>query len=420
MSKPLFIISAPVDTYSGYGARSRDIVKAIIATDRYDVKLLSQRWGNTRFGYLGDHKEDNLINKIIPHVDQHNPPDYWMQITVPNEFTRVGKYNIGCTAGMETTLVAPTWIDGVNRMDLILTSSEHSKRVFLETQYDTENKQTKEKSLLKCIKPIEVVFEGVDVDKYFAKTSDLNLDEIKESFCYLVVGHWMQGDFGHDRKNIGYTVKTFLETFKNKKNPPALILKTSVVNTSILDRDRILSRIDSIKKTVKGKLPNVYLLHGELTDKNINELYNHSKVKVMLSHTKGEGFGRPLLEFTTTGKPIIASGWSGQVDFLDRDKSILIGGDLEKVHPSASVKDMILTDASWFKPNDAEVSRAYKESFKSYKKYIRPAKQQRVRTLKEFKLSDMFSLVDKLLKEKLPEFPQQTKLNLPKLDLPKL
>ena len=58
MSKPLFIISAPVDTYSGYGARSRDIVKAIIATDRYDVKLLSQRWGNTRFGYLGDHKED--------------------------------------------------------------------------------------------------------------------------------------------------------------------------------------------------------------------------------------------------------------------------------------------------------------------------------------------------------------------------
>jgi glycosyltransferase involved in cell wall biosynthesis len=420
MSKPLFIISAPVDTYSGYGARSRDIVKAIIATDRYDVKLLSQRWGNTRFGYLGDHKEDSLITKIIPHVDQHNPPDYWMQITVPNEFTRVGKYNIGCTAGMETTLVAPSWIDGVNRMDLILTSSEHSKRVFLETAYDTENKQTKEKSLLKCIKPIEVVFEGVDVEKYFAKTSDLNLDKIKESFCYLVVGHWMQGDFGHDRKNIGYTVKTFLETFKNKKNPPALILKTSVVNTSILDRDRILSRIDSIKNTVKGKLPNVYLLHGELTDKNINELYNHSKVKVMLSHTKGEGFGRPLLEFTTTGKPIIASGWSGQVDFLDRDKSILIGGELEKVHASASVKDMILTDASWFKPNDAEVARAFKETFKTYKKYIRPAKQQRVRTLKEFKLSDMFSLVDKLLKDNLPEFPQQTKLNLPKLDLPKL
>ena len=420
MSKPLFIISAPVDTYSGYGARSRDIVKAIIATDRYDVKLLSQRWGNTRFGYLGDHSEDDMISRIIPHVDQNKQPDYWMQITVPNEFTKVGKFNIGCTAGMETTLVAPSWIEGVNRMDLVLTSSRHSKQVFEATSYETVNKQTNQKGFLKCETPVEIVFEGVDIKKYFIKNSELDLSLIKESFCYLLVGHWMQGDFGEDRKNVGYTIKTFLETFKNKKNPPALILKTSVVNTSVLDRDRVLSRIDSIKNTVNGRLPNVYLLHGELTDKNMNELYNHSKVKVMVSHTKGEGFGRPLLEFTTTGKPIIASGWSGQVDFLDKEKSILIGGDLTKVHASASVKDMILTDASWFKPNDNEVARAYKETWKSYKKYIRPAKQQKNRTLKEFKLEDMFVLVDKLLKDKLPAFPQQTELKLPKLDLPKL
>lgn len=419
MSKPLFIISAPVDTYSGYGARSRDIVDAIIATDRYDVKILSQRWGNTRFGYLADHGRSDMIKLIIPHVVKK--PDYWMQITVPNEFTPAGKYNIGVTAGMENTLVAPQWIEGVNRMNVVWTSSQHSKIVFESTAYDTEDKQTKKKGQLKCTTPIEVMFEGVDTTKYFPISGDkLDLSNIKEQFCYLLVGHWMQGEFGEDRKNVGYTIKTFLETFKNKSKQPALILKTSLVNTSILDRDRLLQRIDDIRKTVKGKLPNIYLLHGELSDENINYLYNHSKVKVMVSHTKGEGFGRPLLEFTTTGKPIIASGWSGQVDFLNKDMSILIGGRLDPVHDTAVIKDMILKEAKWFRPNDAEVSRAYKETFKHYKKYLVPAKKQRARTNKEFTLDHMFTLVDKRLKELLPEFPQEVELKLPELELPKL
>ena len=419
MSKPLFIISCPVDTYSGYGARARDIVKAIIATDRYDVKLLSQRWGNTRFGYLEDHKEEDLINRIIPHVQKK--PDYWMQITVPNEFQKVGKYNIGCTAGMENTIVAPQWIEGVNRMDVVFTSSKHSKVVFESTAYDTEDKVTKQKGQLKCTTPIEIIFEGVDVEKYFITKSKIDLSSIPEEFCYLLVGHWMQGEFGEDRKNVGYTIKTFLETFKNKQKMPALILKTSMVNSSIIDRERILERIDIIRKTVNGgKLPNIYLLHGELSDENMNYLYNHPKVKCMVSHTKGEGFGRPLLEFTTTGKPVIASGWSGQVDFLDLDKSILIGGTLENVHDSAVQKDMILKEGKWFKPNDLEVARAWKETYKHYKKFVVPAKKQKARTLKEFKLTDMFELVDNRLKELLPEFPQEVELKLPKLELPKL
>ena len=127
-------------------------------------------------------------------------------------------------------------------------------------------------------------------------------------------------------------------------------------------------KIDSLRKTVKGKLPNVYLLHGEISDKQMKYLYNHPKVKVMVSHTKGEGFGRPLLEFSLIGKPIIASGWSGQTDFLDRTMSLLIGGELRNVHKSAAVKDMILEQSQWFYPNDQEVAKAYRETFKHYKK----------------------------------------------------
>jgi len=414
------VVSCPIDTYSGYGARARDFVKAFITNKKYDVKILSQRWGNTRFGYLEDHGEDDLASRIIPKLTEK--PDIWVQVTVPNEFQAVGKYNIGVTAGMETTRVHHTWIEGCNRMDIILTSSEHSKKVFEETTYNVENKQTKQvTSKIKLEKPIHVLLEGADLTKYFDKPStQLDLSDIDESFCYLSVGHWMQGDFGQDRKNIGYTVKSFLEAFKNKSNQPALILKTTQVGTSIIDRERILDKIDSIRKSVKGKLPNVYLMHGEVSDEDMNNLYNHPKVKVMVSHTKGEGFGRPLLEFSLTGKPVIASGWSGQVDFLQKDKSILIGGTLTNVHKSAAQKDMILEEATWFTPNDTDVAKAYKETFKHYKKIVTLAKQQKHFSKTNFSFEKMVEVLHNILDQNLPELPKQISLNLPKLNLPKL
>jgi len=420
MSKPLAVVSCPLDTYSGYGARARDFVKALIELDKYEVKTLSQRWGNTRFGYLGDHNEDGLISTIIPKIDR--TPDLWIQITVPNEFQKVGKYNIGLTAGMETTLVHQSWIEGCNRMDLVLTSSEHSKKVFEDTNYEMKDNRTQQVvKKIKLEKPIEVLLEGADLNKYFAKPSnDFDLSSIQESFCYLFVGHWMQGNLGHDRKNVGYMIKAFLETFKNKSKKPALILKTQQVGSSLMDKDRVLKRIDEIRKSVKGSLPNIYIITGDLSDTQINDLYNNPKVKAMVSLTKGEGFGRPLLEFSLTGKPIIASGWSGQVDFLDPQKAVMIGGTLENVDKSAVVKDMILEQAQWFKPDDAQVGTAFTSTFKKYKDYVVPAKQLKNKNKVDFSFDKMVSVLRSQIEKYVPEFAVQVPLSLPKLDLPKL
>ena len=413
-------VSCPIDTYSGYGARARDLVKALLTNKDHQIEILSQRWGNTRFGYLKDHNEDELASLIVPNLSV--TPDVWIQITVPNEFQKVGKYNIGCTAGMETTLVHETWIQGVNRMDLVLTSTRHGKASFMNTQYEQKDKKTdKTISILKVETPIEILFEGADLTKYFpTKNIKLSLSEITEQFCYLAVGHWMRGDFGEDRKNIGYTIKSFLEAFKNKPTPPALVLKTMEVGSSIIDREKILDKIEAIRKTVKGKLPNVYLLHGEISDEEMNYLYNHPKIKVMVSFTKGEGFGRPLLEFSLIGKPIIASGWSGQTDFLDKTMSILIGGELRNVHKSAAVKDMILEESKWFYPNDQEVAKAYRETFKHYKKFVPLAREQRKFSKDNYSFEKMTERLHFILDSKLPEFPKQVKLSLPKLNLPKL
>jgi len=424
--KPTFYISSPFDTYSGYGARSRDLIKAIIESNKYDVKLMSQRWGSTPFGFCQDHPEWTFLLDYLTANRITNKPDIWAQVSVPNEFQPIGKYNIGFTAGMETTLVHGSWVEGVNRMDITFVSSEHAKQTFLNSKSEKKDQQNNLLEIVEVKKPIEVLFEGVDLNTYFyKKTFDpssltLDLDKIPESFAYLSVGHWMQGIMGEDRKNIGLLIKAFLETFKNKKKRPALILKTSEVNSSYMDRDEILKKIQAIKNSVKStNLPNIYLLHGELSNEEMNKLYNHPKVKAMVSLTKGEGFGRPLLEFSTSKKPIITSNWSGQLDFLKEDSNILLGGKLTPVHPTAVIKDMILPESSWFSPNHSEVGHYLKDVFENYKQYEKLGKKQAYHTVNNFSWEDMKSLLNKKLDKLIPEFPKEIKLDLPKLDLPK-
>ena len=432
MNKPLCVVSSPVDTFSGYGARSRDFIKSLIKAkdDEWDIKLLSQRWGSTPFGFLNEEieEEKDLLSRIIPAMTVQ--PDAWFQITVPNEFQKVGKYvNIGVTAGIETTICDPSWIEGCNRMDLTLVSSQHAKTVFENSQFEQKDSTTnKTTAIIKLTSSVDVLFEGVDLNKYFKTTpakTDLTseLSKIKEDFAFLFVGHWLSGDFGEDRKNVGYMIKAFLEIFKGKTNPPALIMKTNSATTSIMDRNSMLDKIEAVRKTVKGRLPNIYLLHGDLEDEDINDLYNHSKVKSMVSFTKGEGYGRPLLEFSVTEKPVIASGWSGHIDFLDKDASILVGGELKQIHSSAVVPNMLIAESQWFAPNDGQAGYALKEVFENYKKYLPLAKKQANISKTKFSLDKMTERLTQILNEKTNPIPKFIPLTLPKLnklDLPKL
>ena len=424
MNKPVFVISSPFDTYSGYGARARDVIKSIISLDKYDVKLISQRWGNCAFNFCTDNNEWEYLNQYKIPAKLTAKPDVFMQITIPNEFQPVGKYNIGVTAGIESTLCKAEWVQGVNRMDTTWVSSTHAKNVFEISKFTQNDKQGNKIGEIKLEKPVEVVFEGANLDIYKplskSEIKTITLNEVKESFCYLFVGHWMQGEFGHDRKNVSLLVKAFYETFKNKKgSKPALILKSSTGVASYTSRNDLLDRIKQIRKTVNASdLPNVYLLNGEFSDQEMNELYNNPKVKSMISLTKGEGFGRPLLEFSLTGKPIIASNWSGHTDFLKSNMSVMLGGQLESVHPSAA-NNWLIKESQWFKVNNGEISKSLKEVHKKYKQYIIQAKQQKNYSKSKFSFEGMKNLIQELL-SKIPDFPKQLELKLPNLELPTL
>jgi hypothetical protein len=429
--KQFCAISCPIDTYSGYGSRARDFVKALyeLKKDEYDIKILSQRWGQTPWGYIEDHEEEwGWLKPLINQTPQLNrQPDIWIQITVPNEFAPIGKHNIGVTAGIETTICDPGWIEGVNRMNLTLVSSEHSKKVFQQSSFEKRDQQNQILGVIKLEKPVEILFEGLDLNKYFhiedddLEDTDLvsKLDEIHEEFCFLFVGHWLQGAIGEDRKNVGLMIKTFFETFKDKKNKPALIMKTSGAGSSIMDRDEMLKKIDEVRSMVKGDLPNVYLLHGELDDKDINNLYNHPKVKAMFNLTKGEGYGRPILEFTQAKKPIIVSGWSGHIDFLDPQFCSLVGGELKNVHQSAQVQNMILAESQWFSPDVSQASFFLKNVYEKYNKYQENAKRLSHLCKTKFSFEEMKNLlsiyVDKIPKQVGLQLPQLKKIELPKL-----
>ena len=424
--KPLVVISCPADTYSGYGARSRDIVLPLIKSGNYDVKIMPQRWGSTPWGFLQNENPDHKLIKDCFIQQMPKQPDVWIQITVPNEFQSVGKFNIGITAGIETTVCAPQWIEGLNRMNLNLVSSEHAKKVFQESKFERRNQQTQQvEGVIELTAPVEVLFEGANLDIY-KKLDTLNtdvkdvLDGINEEFCYLFVGHWLQGETGQDRKDVGMLVKTFLETFKGKKPRPALVLKTQSATPSVMDREEILDKIRRIQEEVGGDIPSVYLVHGELSDEEINELNNHPKVKAFVSFTKGEGYGRPLLEASITGKPVIASAYSGHLDFLSNELSILLPGEIKQIHGSAVVQDMLIPESAWFTVNYERASKILIDVYKNYNKYVDNAKKQSYRSRTEFSLEKMGEKLLSILDSKVPK-PVEFKLpQLKKIELPKI
>ena len=427
--KPLIFISCPIDTFSGYGARSRDIALILIKSEKYNVKILPQRWGATPFGFLQANNPDHKLIMDCIWKEQQLPkqPDIWIQITVPNEFQPVGKYNIGITAGIETTICAAQWIEGLNRMNLNLVSSEHAKKVFQDSKFEKRNSQTQQvEGVIQLTSPVEVLFEGANLDIYKkldtveGEVVEVINDLIKEDFNFLFVGHWLQGELGQDRKDVGMLVKTFLETFKNKKTRPGLILKTSAGNYSIMDRDSILEKIRAIEEQVGGDLPSIYLLHGELSDEEVNTLYNHPKVKAHISFTKGEGYGRPLLEASISAKPVITSGYSGHVDFLDPEMSILLPGEIKQIHPSSVVNDMLIAESGWFTIDYSAAAKALEEVYKNYKKWSEGAKKQAYRSRTEFSLDKMGEKLLSIIDNKVPikvelKLPQLKKISLPKL-----
>ena len=421
---------APFNTRSGYGDHARSIYYSIMDRDDLDVKCIDVKWGTTPRNHLNPEvsRHKKLLDSFVSPGNIKVQPDVYIDIRIPNEFQNPGKFNIGVTAGVETDVVSAEFLMGCNKMNLIIVPSNFTAETFKRCNYD-QNKEVDGKQekigQVKLERPIEVLFEGVDTEVYKPLnsseiksdfTDELN-NLLKEDFVYLHVGQLTRGKYGEDRKNIPLMLKCFLQAFTNSQNPPALLLKINGANFSVLDRKETVARIDEIKNKFSEAdiIPNVYLLHGDLTIKEMAMLYNNPKIKGFVSCTHGEGFGRPMLEASCCGLPVIASKWSGQMDFLNDKESLMINGHLKEIPDSQVWEPIVVKPGQWYNVNEADVIRKFRMFHKKFRIINKKGKRLGRTNHRKFSLTNMAKKFNSTLDEILKSIPNPVALNLPKL-----
>jgi hypothetical protein len=380
------------------------------------------RWGNTPQNQVDGESEFGrwMLERVISQIEQK--PDIFMQVSVANEFEPKGHYNIGVTAGVETTIAPKDFIDGSNKMDLIIVPSNFTKQNLGGTVYQQKDQATGQiVGEIKTATPIEVLLEGVDTEIFSKGSGKDVLENVKENFNFLIVGHWLKGSLGQDRKDIGMAIKTFATVFQYlpKDKRPGLIVKTSHAGFSVIDREETRKKIDEVLKSFGDKCPSVYLIHGDMEESDMSNLYHHPKVKAMISFAKGEGYGRPMAEFTLTGKPILASGWSGQMDFLPAEHAVLLEGSLTAVDESAA-DQFCMKEAQWFTVNYSNAANKIYDVYNKYDSYLEKSKGLRENTLKHFTLDNMHDKFTQLMDTYVKKQPQYVPFNAPKVNASKM
>lgn len=341
MNKYETVFESPVLSRSGYGGWGDDLYIALSKYSKFNTRIIQTQWGACP-NRSAETPLDKLIESKIVRDRQINQPDIYINQTIPNmSKAPIGKIaDINISAGIEVDDVWQNVVDGLNKHKLNIVCSEFAKKVY---ENNTRGKVTT---------PIEVVPWGADTSIYNSSAKNEKIDAMMENVeeeIFLFVGQYTHGSLFGDRKDIGNLIKTFLECFKGKEGKkPALMLKTSGVSFSTMDRNDIISKVQSIKHMVGGEdLPNVYVVHGELTPPEMSALLCHNKVIAHISFTHSEGFGHPLLLASLSGKPVIASNWSAHIEFLPKERAILLDGKVEEIHPSL-VSEYFPPKSKWF------------------------------------------------------------------------
>ena len=362
--KQKILLKGPLLTRSGYGEQARFALRALRAhEENFDIFIQPLEWGKT--SWINEVSEerawiDAVIEKTIFYIQQGGKFDLSLQVTVPNEFEKLATKNIGYTAGIETTKVAPTWIDKSNIMDRLIVVSNHAKDVFERTEYKLINEKTKEEHPFVLRTPVDVVNYPV---KSYSKLPNLDIDvDTEHNFlCISQMG---------PRKNLPNLIKWFVEEFENDN--VGLILKTNMMKNSLIDKTATEGQIKKILAGLpKNRQCKVYLLHGDMTDEEIHSLYVHENIHAFVSLTHGEGFGLPIFEAAYSGMPVVTVGWSGQCDYLfdENGKEMFynVSFDMRPIQKDAVWDGVLQKDSMWSFAREQSAKQQMRECLNNIK-----------------------------------------------------
>jgi len=130
------IIRGPLTVNSGYSTHARQVFKFLLSKENLDVKCQLTPWGNCSWN-LNSNDFGGLIGEAMSRSIPNNlsqKADVAISVILPNEFdTSIAHFNIGIAAGVETDICNPQWIDHLNKMNLIIVPSNHTKQTFERT-----------------------------------------------------------------------------------------------------------------------------------------------------------------------------------------------------------------------------------------------------------------------------------------------
>jgi hypothetical protein len=380
------LINAPMLSASGYGEMARFALRALRQhEDKFDIYLNLLNWGQT--GFLFEENEEyeyikNLRIKTEQYVQQSGGKpsfDVSLQITIPNEWKRMAAINIGYTAGIETNMMSPAWLKPSQEMDKIITISEHAKAVFVNTRFNDDKGNE-----FKVTTPVEVVHFP-----FSEAEGSLELD-LPCEFNFLTVNQW------GPRKNMEALIHAFVDEFRNEE--VGLVIKTNGANDSHMDKAATERKLQELLASKGERKCKVHLIHGRMSDSEMAGLYRHPKIKAFVTATHGEGFGMPIFEAVAAELPVIATDWSGHLDFLtmpneqDKPKKMFAQVDfelkpIEQAHVWPGVME---AGVSWAYPLATSLTSRMREVTKDHGRFKSWAKKLAAYNKDRFKKQDIY------------------------------
>lgn len=384
------LVKGPALSQSGYGEQTRFALKALRKyPELFDIYLINTTWGRT--GWIWEDNEerqwiDNLLQKTLFFSQSGGVFDTSLQVLTPIEWQILAPENIGYTAGIETTKIAPEWINPSQSMNRIIVTSNHAKYGLENTSYPAKDREGND-VLAKITKPIHVVNYAV---RKTEPDESFNIElPCEENF--LVVAQWSP------RKNLEQTIKSFVEEFIDKE--VGLVVKTSTACNAVMDRQFTSEMMKTLLQDYPDRKCKVVLLHGDVTDQEMCALYRNPKIKALISLAHGEGFGLPIFEAVCNGLPVIAPDWGGQNDFIHMEQNRKKNGksvkktvpmiqtvdyEIRQVQPEAVWQGFIVPDSSWCYPKDFRYKARLRECLKNQSMLRNQAKKLQQHVLETF------------------------------------
>lgn len=313
------------------------------------VRKASERWLPEGYG----ERTERLRRRRIPYdvlLLDFPPPGWHARWLRKERRARPFAY-----ATWEADRLPPDWAPVLDRFDAVLVPSRFNRDVFVASGVST---------------PIWVV-------PHVARRVNPPADEecrggwgqvSDEDFVFYTIGTWTT------RKALEETVRAYLETFRSDE-AVALIVKTDVVDQIAVTAMTSAQRRSSprhhgttwwtLARILRDypRPAKVHLIAGGLPLSEIDRLHARGDCFLLLS--RGEGWGLGAFEAATCGKPSIATGWGGPLDYLGEDYPLLVDYALEPA--SWSPRDGHFPDwsARWARPDYRQAGERMRWAFEN-------------------------------------------------------